>query len=109
MRTKEKVLGAVETPKLIVEKKCDCEMLRPVKVQSAEINGRISARLYCQGQVKILKGGTLEGTLYAKSIVVEKGGIFSGELFIGHDPNAEAAKLEQTNLFGDEGMALKPA
>ncbi len=109
VKTREKILGAIEAPRLIIERKCDCEMLRPLKVQAAEISGRISARLYCQGQVKILKGGTLEGTLYAKSIVVEKGGIFSGELFIGHDPAAEAAKLEQGSLFGDEGVALRPA
>ena len=58
--------------------------------------------------VKINKGGTLEGVLYAKAIVVEKGGIFSGELFIGQK-GPEEVKTEQQSLFGDEGMQLKPA
>ncbi|MEQ1860982.1 MAG: polymer-forming cytoskeletal protein [Chthoniobacteraceae bacterium] len=109
VRTREKIFGSIETRTLIVEKKCDCECVRPLKAQNAEISGRISARLYCDGQVKILKGGVLEGTLYARSIVVEKGGIFSGELFIGQDAARETEKAEQTNLFGEDGMELKPA
>jgi cytoskeletal protein CcmA (bactofilin family)/predicted RNA-binding Zn-ribbon protein involved in translation (DUF1610 family) len=109
VRTKEKIFGAIETRNLIIERKCDCEFVRPVKVQNAEISGRISAMLYCDGQVKILKGGVLEGTLHAKSIVVEKGGIFSGELFIGQNAAREPEKAEQTSLFGGEDMELKPA
>lgn len=109
VKTKEKVMGAVEARTLIIEKKCDCEFVRPVKVQSAEISGRISARLYCDGQVKINKGGVLEGTLHAKSIVVEKGGIFSGELTIGPNAVHESQKAEQTSLFGEGEIALKPA
>ena len=51
---------------------------------------------------------TLEGTLYAKSIIVEKGGIFSGELFIGQKgPDSET--VEQQSLFGDDALQLKPA
>jgi len=109
VRTREKIFGTIETRLLIVEKKCECECLRPLKVQSAEISGHISARLFCDGQVKILKGGVLEGTLYAKSIVVEKGGIFSGELFIGQNAARDSEKAEQTSFLGDEGLEFKPA
>ncbi len=108
LKTKEKILGGIETKRLTVEKRCDAEVMRLVKVQSAEINGRLSARMVCEGAVKINKGGTLEGILYAKAIVVEKGGIFSGELFIGQK-GPEEMKTEQQSLFGDEGMQLKPA
>ncbi len=109
VRTREKILGTVETRHLIIEKKCDCEFVRPVKAQSVEINGRISARLFCDGQVKILKGGVLEGTLHARSIVVEKGGIFSGELFIGQNAAHESENAEQTSFLGGDGLELKPA
>lgn len=106
VRTREKILGAVEAKHLIVLKRCNTEFVRPLRVQSAEINGRISADLHCAGAVKINKGGVLEGRLYARSIVVEKGGIFSGELFIGQkDPEEETA--EQQNLFGEEGLRLR--
>jgi cytoskeletal protein CcmA (bactofilin family)/predicted RNA-binding Zn-ribbon protein involved in translation (DUF1610 family) len=109
IRSREKIFGAVETKKLFVDKRSDCEFVRPLKVQTAEIAGKVSARLFCDGPVKILKGGVLEGSLYARSIVVEKGGIFSGELRIGQNAGLEAEKAEQQSLFGDEGMELKPA
>jgi len=109
LRSREKILGAIEAQRLIVEKRCNCELVRPIKVQTAEIAGHISARLYCDGPVKILKGGSLEGSLHARSIVVEKGGIFSGELSIGQNATQEAEKMEQGSLFGEEGLRLKPA
>jgi cytoskeletal protein CcmA (bactofilin family)/predicted RNA-binding Zn-ribbon protein involved in translation (DUF1610 family) len=110
IRTKEKVIGAIETRNLIIEKRCDCEFVRPIKADSVEISGRISARVICDGQVKINKGGTLEGALVAKSIVVEKGGIFSGELCIRQNPKEEVEKMEQGTLFGGEGETqLSPA
>jgi cytoskeletal protein CcmA (bactofilin family) len=74
-----------------------------------EVNGRLSARLYCDGTVMINKGGHLEGTLYAKAITVEKGGIFSGELFIGQKDPSQPMQAEQGSLFGDEALQLKPA
>jgi cytoskeletal protein CcmA (bactofilin family)/predicted RNA-binding Zn-ribbon protein involved in translation (DUF1610 family) len=110
VRTKEKVIGAIETRNLIIEKKCDCEFVRPIKADNVEISGRISARIVCTGKVTINKGGALEGILYAKSIVVEKGGIFSGELCIRQNPKEEIEKLEQGTLFGGEsGTQLSPA
>jgi len=110
IRSQEKIFGSVETKKLIIERKCNCEFMRAVKVQTVEIYGRMSARLYCDGQVKILKGGILEGSLYAKSIVVEKGGIFSGELRIGQNAGVEAEKAEQQSLFGeDDGLEFTHA
>jgi cytoskeletal protein CcmA (bactofilin family) len=108
LRTREKVLGGIETKRLVIEKRCDAEFVRPIRAQSVEVNGRLSARLYCDGTVMINKGGQLEGTLYAKAITVEKGGIFSGELFIGQNDPSQP-KAEQGSLFGDEALQLKPA
>lgn len=109
VRTREKVMGGIETKRLLVEKRANAEFIRPIKTQTAEINGHISARLYCEGHVTINKGGHLEGTLYAKAITVEKGGIFSGELFIGQPTPSQPVKAEQGSLFGDEGLQLRPA
>ncbi len=95
IRVSGKFLGAVEAHRLLIEKKYEVEFVRAIKVQGAEINGKVSARIMCDGQVTINKGGRLEGTVYAKSINVEKGGIFSGELFIGQ------IEPEQTDLIGD--------
>ncbi|MDQ3622578.1 MAG: polymer-forming cytoskeletal protein, partial [Verrucomicrobiota bacterium] len=87
MKVQGKVLGSIEAQDLIIEKRCAAEFVRPLKVQRVEINGKISARIMCEGQVTINKHGSLDGTVYARAISIEKGGIFSGELFIGqHEP-----------------------
>ncbi len=108
VKTKEKIIGSVETKTLFIHKRCRTEFVRPIRAHSIEINGHLSANVYCTGAVKINKGGILEGKLYAKSIVVEKGGIFSGELSIGQkDPQTEEA--EQQSLFGEETLRLRSA
>jgi cytoskeletal protein CcmA (bactofilin family)/predicted RNA-binding Zn-ribbon protein involved in translation (DUF1610 family) len=113
IRVHGKYLGVIDVNKLVIEKKADVEFVRPVKMLSAEINGRVSARIMCDGAVKINKGGVLEGTVYAKAISVEKGGIFSGELFIGQQelsqPDLLISAAEPDDLFGDESMSFGPA
>ncbi len=83
IKLKGKLHGALEVAQLIVEKRSDVEAVRPIHAESAQISGKISARLHVDGTVTIKKKGWLEGTVYAKGIVVEKGGIFLGELVIG--------------------------
>lgn len=107
-----KILGAIETHELIVDKKCDVEFVRTIKVHSAEINGKISARINSETGVKINKHGYLEGTVYAKAITVEKGGIFSGELFIGQKDLEQPELLEsggeqsEPGLFGEDELGF---
>ncbi len=111
VKTHGRILGGIETHELLIEKRCDVEFVRTLKAHSVEINGKVSARIVCETAVTINKGGYLEGTVYARSISVEKGGVFSGELFIGQtDPSGKVAPgvaREQQGLFGDEG--LQPA
>jgi cytoskeletal protein CcmA (bactofilin family) len=108
-----KQLGSVETYQLVVEKRSDVEFVRPIKVHSAEIHGKISARIMCETGLTITKGGTLEGVVYAKAINIERGGIFSGELFIGQreltQPDLVGAGEDHPGLFGDETLGLGPA
>ena len=87
-----KFLGEIDAHRLVIEKKADVEFVRPVKAQGVEIQGKVSAHIHCDGCVTIAAGGELEGVIYAKAINVEKGGIFSGELFIGQ-PEAPPADL----------------
>ena len=105
-----KLLGSVDAHQLVIEKRSDVEFVRPVKVHSAEIRGKVSARIMCETGLTIVKGGTLEGVVYAKTINVERGGIFSGELFIGQQELTQAELLEaesgRPGLFGDENLGL---
>ena len=108
-----KLLGSIDTHQLVVEKRSDVEFVRPVKVHSAEIRGKVSARLMCESGLTIMKGGALEGVVYAKTVNIERGGIFSGELFIGQQeltqPDLLGASEEHPGLFGDETLGFGPA
>lgn len=109
VKLKGKVLGALDAHHLIVEKGANVEFVRPVKVGSAEIFGRVSARLMAEGVVAIRKTGAVEGAVFSKGITVDKGGLFSGELSIGRQ-EAEQSELlgESGGLFGGE-LALGQA
>ncbi len=83
VKHKGKIFGGVEAQDLIVEKKSDVEFSRILKVHNATIGGKVYARIDAEGEVNITKTGELEGSVHAKSMTVEKGGKFSGELYIG--------------------------
>ena len=108
-----KFLGNIEAHLLVIEKKADVEFVRVVKAQGVEIHGKVSANITCDGGVTIAAGGALEGTVHARSINVEKGGIFSGELFIGQEELMQAelpgAANEATGFVGGDSPEFRSA
>lgn len=117
VRTKGRVLGSIQARELIIDKQAEVEFLRPLHVGRAEINGKISARIFADS-VKINKHGALEGAVTAKSIQIERGGIFHGDLIIGQhkEEQGELALAEQgrprpkrRDLGGGNSMLLRPA
>ena len=110
VKTRGKILGKIGAQNMVIEKRCDVEFMRPLQVHSIEINGKICAKIVCESQLTINKGGMLEGTVYAKAINIETGGVFSGELFIGPQEVEQAKssiETRQPGLFGEDG--LQPA
>jgi cytoskeletal protein CcmA (bactofilin family) len=109
-------LGSIQARELIIEKQANVEFVRPLHVGTAVINGKISARIFADS-VTINKSGSLEGAVTAKSIKIERGGIFHGDLIIGQQPEeqAELPLAEQTrrqkkrDLGGGNSMLLRPA
>ena len=85
MKVQGKFLGDLDAHLLVIDKKADIEFARVVKARSVEVHGKISANIQCDGCVKVASGGVLDGSIQARSFVVEKGGYFSGELAIGQD------------------------
>lgn len=115
-RMNGKFLGGVDVHRLVVEKKSDFEFVQPVKVRGAEINGKVSARILCDGCVTVTKGGILEGTVYARAVNFEQGGIFSGDLYIGQIEAEQpdlippaASSTPQTGLFGQPELQVRHA
>ncbi len=83
LKVQGKFQGHVEVNELVIDKKAAVEFTRPVKAKSVTVQGKTSAQIHCEGGVTIASGGVLEGTVHARAITVEKGGIFSGDLVIG--------------------------
>jgi cytoskeletal protein CcmA (bactofilin family)/endogenous inhibitor of DNA gyrase (YacG/DUF329 family) len=115
--TKGRVLGSIQARHLVIERKADVEFVRPLRVGTVEINGKISARIFADS-VTINKHGALEGAVTAKSIKIDRGGIFHGDLFIGQQkeeqaelPLADSAKRQRRRDLGSGGnpMMLRPA
>jgi len=94
IKWKGKITGSLEAGHIAIAKRSEVEFVRTVKAKSIEIAGKVLANLQVDGTVKIAKRGRLEGTVHAKGIVVEKGGIFLGELVIA------PAALHQPALSG---------
>ena len=47
------------------------------------VQGKLTARVYCNGRLRILKRGFLKGEVHARSITVDKGGLLQAELNVG--------------------------
>ncbi len=74
--------GDLEGRHLVVEKGSSVEFLRPVRVSSAVIEGRVTADLSVDGPVTVRRHGWLSGSTVARSFMTDQGGKFDGDLQI---------------------------
>ena len=88
-----KIPGRLTANYVLVERKSDVQCFRRVRAGSIDIKGKMSAEIIATGPVNIHKTGILEGNVTAKSINIEKGGIFSGQLVIGQADLTQAELL----------------
>lgn len=88
-----KIPGRLCANYVSVERKAEVQCYRRVTVGSIDIKGKMSAEIVATGAVNIHKTGVLEGNVTAKSLTIDKGGIFSGGLVIGQ------ADLRQAELL----------
>jgi cytoskeletal protein CcmA (bactofilin family)/predicted RNA-binding Zn-ribbon protein involved in translation (DUF1610 family) len=89
IRLQGQLLGAIESNKVVIERRSEVDLMKPLQAREVEINGKSTGVILCTGRVTINKHGSLQGVIHARSIVIEKGGIFSGELHIGEDENLD--------------------
>ena len=94
-RAPAKVQGKLSAPLVVIGKKADVQFFRQLQVGSIEIRGKMSGEIVAQTVVTIHSTGSLDGNVVARSINVEKGGTFSGQLAIGQK------KWEQAELLAD--------
>ena len=88
-----KIPGRLTANYVCVERKADVQCFRRMRVGSIDIKGRLSAEIIATGPVNIHKTGVLDGNVTAKSINIDQGGIFSGQLVIGQAGLAQGELL----------------
>lgn len=104
IRSSGKMAGKLSASEIVIEKRATVQFFRRVRAGSIEIRGRMSGEIIANGLVTIRKYAMLEGSVTARAINVEKGGVFSGQLVIGK------AELQQAELLpGKTAVAGKEA
>jgi cytoskeletal protein CcmA (bactofilin family) len=90
-----KIPGRLTAKYVVVERKADIQCYRRVRVGNIDIKGRMFGEIIATGAVNIHKTGVLDGNVTAKSITIDKGGIFSGQLVIGQADLTQAELLPE--------------
>ena len=88
-----KIPGRLTAEHVLVERKAEVQFFRRVSVKSIEIHGRMTGEVAAETVVVIHRNASLEGDVTAKSISVEKGGMFTGQLIIGSSGLKQAELL----------------
>jgi cytoskeletal protein CcmA (bactofilin family) len=90
-----KIPGRLSANYVSVERKADVQCYRRVTVGSIDIKGRMSGEIIATGAVNIHKTGVLDGNVTARSLTIDKGGIFSGGLVIGQGDLRQAELIPE--------------
>ncbi len=104
-RAPAKVQGKLNSPLVIIGKKADVQFFRQLEVGSIEIRGRMSGEIVAETVVTIRHTGTLDGNVVARSINVEKGGTFTGQLVIGRKNWEQGELLTDVDSTKPRGSA----
>jgi cytoskeletal protein CcmA (bactofilin family) len=105
-----KIPGRLTAEHILVERKSVVQFFRRVRVKSIEIRGQVTGEIIAEGTVIIHRNAVLDGNVTAKSISVEKGGIFNGQLIIGSAGLTQAELLPQAQPAVTETTdAIPPA
>jgi cytoskeletal protein CcmA (bactofilin family) len=83
IRTSGRLNCEIGSRRVRIEKGADVIVAHPIRVHDMVVHGKVTARIYCNGTLRILKRGFLRGEVHARSIMVDKGGLLQAELNIG--------------------------
>ena len=93
IRTSGRLNCEIGSRRVRVERGADVIVAHPIRVHDMVVRGKVTARIYCNGTLRILKRGFLRGEVHARSIMVEKGGLLQAELNIGRFDEADPSIL----------------
>jgi cytoskeletal protein CcmA (bactofilin family)/ribosomal protein S27E len=98
-----KIPGRIVARSALIERRAEVQFFRRLRVGNIEIRGKMLGEIVADGIVTIRKHAALEGTVRAKGINVEKGGLFSGQLVIGRG-DLEQGELLPKQQAAEEGQ-----
>jgi len=90
-----KIPGRLTAENILIDRKSDVHFFRRLRVKTIEIRGRMTGEIVAEGAVVIHRNALLDGNVTAKSISVEKGGIFLGQLIIGTSGLSQAELIPE--------------
>jgi cytoskeletal protein CcmA (bactofilin family) len=83
IRTTGRLNCEIGSRRIRVERGADVVVAHPIRVHDMVVQGKLTARVFCNGRLRILKRGFLKGEVHARSITVDKGGLLQAELNVG--------------------------
>ena len=110
IRTTGRLNCEIGSRRVRIEKGADVIVAHPIRVHDMVVRGKVTARVYCNGTLRILKKGFLRGEVHARSIAVDKGGLLHAELNIGRfdekDPDILGTPQERACYMALEDAVL---
>jgi cytoskeletal protein CcmA (bactofilin family)/ribosomal protein S27E len=103
-----KIPGRLAAQHVLIERRSDVQFFRRVRAKNIEIHGRMIGDVVAETVVVIHRHGALDGSVTAKAISVEKGGMFSGQLIIGSVALKQAELLPQAEAGEQSREAETP-
>ncbi|MEP6937619.1 MAG: polymer-forming cytoskeletal protein [Chthoniobacterales bacterium] len=91
-----KISGRLTARQVLIERRSEVQFFRRVRVSTIEIRGHMTGEIIAETAVVVHRNASLDGNVTAKSISVEKGGVFSGQLVIGSRGLTQAELLPET-------------
>lgn len=107
-RAAVKVHGKLTAPEVVIGRKGNVQFFRQLHVGAIEIRGKMSGEVIANTVVTIRRTGSLDGNVIARSINVEKGGTFSGQLVIGRKTLEQAELIPEIEETIDSSPVKKP-
>lgn len=109
IRTAGRLNCEIGSRRIRVEKGADV-VAHTIRVHDMVVRGKLTARVYCNGTLRILKHGFLRGEIHARSITVDKGGLLHADLNIGRfdelDPGILGTPQERSCYMAIEETTL---
>jgi len=113
IRTSGRLNCEIGSRRIRIERGADVIVSHPIRVHDMVVQGKLTARVFCNGRLRILKRGSLKGEVHARSITVDKGGLLQADLNIGQfdedNPDLLGTLQERTCYMALEDVAPPPS